>query len=129
MTPKQHVQRFLKEYLDWVAAGVPKSNIFRNDCGLCSNLSHWMEIGKNVRVRHQSAVGGEFRDMLYAEYNDTLCPFNIGDYNYSQERYTSTMHLNPYRIAFATSKVYDFVMPKRPLWSRIPLVKDIVYVW
>lgn len=86
-----------------------------------------MEIGKNVRVRQQSAVSGEFRDMLYREYNDTLCPFNIGDYNYSQERYSSTMHLNPHRIAFATSQVYDFVMPKPPLWSRIPLVRDIVY--
>jgi hypothetical protein len=92
-----NIKQFLKEYLHWTYRGAPDNIDFNRSFGLCSNYFCWCDNRGIIEEENKL-------EQLFLAWNgdsDSITPFG-GSQLYLIENVSSTMHLNPERLAFAT---------------------------
>lgn len=85
---------FYRDYAEWLDSGAPNGDVFRQNSGLCSCLTRWI----NAKCVTEDLHGDMETQFLCAELDYTY-PFNDGDhYGYAREVRTNACHLNLERI-------------------------------
>jgi len=93
---------FLKEWIEWVEAGIPKHDWFMPAVGLCSN----------------SFDPNALREILVKDFGDDFeFPFG-GASVYSRESEHKITHTNPLRLAWVRQKISEHEKAATPCFAQ-----------
>jgi hypothetical protein len=95
------LKAFYIAYLAWIDAGATQSKTFSRGVGLCSNFDEYMlRAGLDF-----PKIGEEQRAMYVDHFNYSCYPFHESSFQYADECWSDTCHLNPKRIQWVRDQV------------------------